>query len=153
LWSAASRGAAYDEVVPVLEAFRSRPWFKHTYAIDARTSEFLARQDALTGRANCDYEPRTVLERVHCPVLAIFGARDPLVPSALSADVFAAALRKAGNTDVTIRTFERAGHGMQVDDASGELAPGYLELMSAWILERTGRTEAESNARLNRIAK
>jgi len=48
------------------------------------------------------FEPNSVLARVTCPVLAIFGERDDMVPSARSADVFASALQRAGNGDVTI---------------------------------------------------
>ena len=87
-----------------------------------------------------DYDPVPVLEKVRCPVLAIWGADDTNVPVDRSIAVFDEALRRAGNKDYTLKIFPNADHGLQLPPAKrtsdGEFVPGYLETITDWILER-----------------
>jgi pimeloyl-ACP methyl ester carboxylesterase len=85
------------------------------------------------------YDPVPVLERITCPVLAIFGERDPLVPVARSVEIFEEAFAAAGNTDTTIHVFPGADHRIRTGNPL-EFAPGYLALMGDWLQQRTGRT-------------
>lgn len=92
-----------------------------------------------------------LLERIRCPVLAVFGERNTLVDGKESAQVYATALRKAGNADVTVKMFPDADHALFLSQAGGmkELqqsflkpadqkvfAPGYLDLISEWVQRR-----------------
>ena len=68
-----------------------------------------------------------------CPVLAIYGECDVLVPVEKSIEVYKEALEKAGNSDYTIKVFPKASHAVMVDD---NYAEGYLEFMTSWLVDR-----------------
>lgn len=100
------------------------PWFRH----------FLS------------YDPRPVLVKVKCPVLAINGERDLQVEPAQNLPVIEAALRVAGNTDATVKELSGLNHLFQASKtgAISEYAqieetinPAALELVAEWIAERT----------------
>ncbi len=91
------------------------------------------------------YDPVPALEKVHCPVLAIFGERDLQVPSDLNKPKIEAALLRAGNNDVTVRIFPKANHLFQSAETGSpteyerlkkEFVPGFLDTMTEWILKR-----------------
>lgn len=56
------------------------------------------------------FEPVAVLRRVTCPVFAAFGGRDVQVPEALNRARLEAALKDAGNRQVTVRVYPDANH-------------------------------------------
>ena len=59
-------------------------------------------------------DPADFLPRVHCPVLALFGETDRLVPAARSAALFRQYLSEAGNADVEIVVFPGWGHALDM---------------------------------------
>ncbi len=61
-------------------------------------------------RLNLAYDPATALARVHCPVLAVFGGRDPRVPAPRNSDLWATALRKGGNHRYAVTTIPSGNH-------------------------------------------
>ena len=79
------------------------------------------------------HDPYAILARVTCPVLAIYGECDVLVPVEKSIEVYKEALEKAGNSDYTIKVFPKASHAVMVDD---NYAEGYLEFMTSWLVDR-----------------
>lgn len=91
------------------------------------------------------YEPAADWAKVKIPVLAIFGGLDTQVLAETNAPPLEAALKEAGNSDVTIITLPSANHLMQ-DAVTGELdeygtlkqefTADFLPTLSAWILER-----------------
>ncbi len=89
------------------------------------------------------YEPMPALEKVRCPVLAIFGESDTLTPVAATTANYRKGLSKAGNRDYTIKVFPEADHALLVwpkPDAPTHwpvLAAGYLETMTNWIDKHT----------------
>ncbi|MGA7669937.1 MAG: alpha/beta fold hydrolase [Nitrolancea sp.] len=82
------------------------------------------------------YDPVAALEQITCPMLALFGEFDPLVPVEESARIFEEAARAADNHDLTIHIFPGADHRIRVGDAL-HFASGYLETMSDWLRRRT----------------
>ena len=90
-----------------------------------------------------DYDPAPALEKVKCPVLAIFGERDTFLPVEKSVRVWRDSLQKAGNDDVTIKVFPRGGHGLQEVETGGlkemtkltNFVDGYFATMRDWVLE------------------
>lgn len=91
------------------------------------------------------YDPMPALERVTCPVLAIFGELDTLTPVAETIDNYRRGLAKAANTNATIRVFPNADHALLVwpgktDQAHWPtLAAGYVDLMTDWIKQVAAR--------------
>lgn len=131
LHDAAVRQLPYEQVATtLLEPARGTPGA--TYFGE------LAEQDwpFFVLNAQRPYDPVASLERITCPVLALFGERDPLVPAAESAKIFERAFAVAGNTDVTIHIFPDADHRIRTGDPLA-FAPGYLTLMGEWLQQHT----------------
>ena len=85
-----------------------------------------------------------VLEKVTCPVLAVFGAKDTFLPAEKSARIWQTALEKAGNKDVTIRVFPDGDHSL-IESKTGGLketararrfVPGFFETLRDWTLKQ-----------------
>lgn len=95
-----------------------------------------------------DHDPTESLERVHVPVLALFGELDLQVPPEVNREPLQQALDRGGNRDVTIHVLPKANHlfltartGSPNEYPTMEkvFVPGFLEMMTDWILERFGR--------------
>ena len=80
-------------------------------------------------RALVDYDPRHALKRTEVPVLALFGAHDPIVPVEPSVAVFEEAVRP---DLLTVVVLPDADHRMQVEDPP-RLAEGYLGSLSTFV--------------------
>jgi uncharacterized protein len=85
-------------------------------------------------RPNVDFDPVPVLEKVKCPVIAFFGEKDVLVPPEGNVSIMEAALKKAGNKDVTIKVLPAVGHMLSLP--SGKTPPGYYDVMIEWLKRR-----------------
>jgi pimeloyl-ACP methyl ester carboxylesterase len=84
-----------------------------------------------------DHDPVPVLERVTCPVLAIWGERDLYVPVAASAERFAAALGRAGNGSFRLEVVPDADHGLRLPATGGAergpRIPDLMDMVVAWL--------------------
>ena len=91
-----------------------------------------------------EYDPMPALEKVKCPVLAVFGELDTLTPVTETSANYRRGLKKAANNDVTIKVFPNADHSLLVWPKPNDqvhwpvLAPGYLETMTTWINKHVG---------------
>jgi len=101
----------------------STPWFSH----------FLS------------YDPRPVLRKVQCPVLAMIGENDLQVPYRQNLDEIEAALKAGGNPDYTIahlpalnHLFQTSKSGLPAEYAQIEetIAPSALDMIADWIETR-----------------
>jgi fermentation-respiration switch protein FrsA (DUF1100 family) len=59
------------------------------------------------------YDPYPTLERVKCPVLAVNGSKDLQVPAKENLAAISEALKKGGNTNVTIKEYPNLNHLFQ----------------------------------------
>jgi pimeloyl-ACP methyl ester carboxylesterase len=143
------RGAGeFEELESAHAAVENKTWFTHVGRCD--------RKLFYSARKVVEYNPGPTWEKVHCPVLVIYGANDRSLPPEESLPIIRRGLDKARNPDVTIKVFPRADHGLMVSDTGGPkeardrtrakkpadapaFAPGYLEFMSGWINERFGK--------------
>jgi hypothetical protein len=91
------------------------------------------------------YDPALALTKVKCPALALFGEKDLQVPPKQSEKPMIDALEKSGNKDYKVVIFPNANHLFQSANTGSpseygslpkEFAPGFLETVSGWILER-----------------
>lgn len=94
------------------------------------------------------YDPRPILQKVKCPLLAINGEKDLQVPPEENLKAIAEALKAGGNDKFTIRKlpglnhlFQTAQSGSPSEYAKIEetIAPAALLLIGDWILERTAK--------------
>ncbi|MDP2055785.1 MAG: alpha/beta fold hydrolase [Acidobacteriota bacterium] len=108
------------------EAFEAllSPWFRRFLALD----------------------PRSYLEKVKCPVLAIVGEKDLQVPPAENLQGIERALERGANRRATVRQLAGVNHNLQTA-RTGKLseyflieetvAPSVLELLSSWMKDVT----------------
>ena len=86
------------------------------------------------------YDPVPVLEQLQQPVLAIWGSLDRIMPVAASARAMQQALERGGNQHYVLRVIPDASHSARTvadSETAGALAPGYVEMMVAWIRDVT----------------
>ncbi len=96
-------------------------------------------------RSFLDHDAQPALESVKCPTLLIFGGLDRQVPPEMNREAMVGALERAGNSDYFVRTFPTANHLFQSAKTGSpseygtlgkEFVPGFLDLMTDWILEK-----------------
>jgi hypothetical protein len=112
--------------------------------VKARVEAMMKQVQSPWFRYFLTYDPEPALERVHCPVLALFGELDLQVPAEMDRTAMEQALRKGGNKDFTLKILPKANHlfltavtGSPTEYASlkKEFVPGFLETMTDWILK------------------
>lgn len=90
------------------------------------------------------YDPAKDLEKVKCPVLALFGEKDLQVLANLNETAMKNALEKAGNKNFTTKIFKDANHLFQKADSGlldeyafleKKFVDGYLEYIIDWLQE------------------
>jgi fermentation-respiration switch protein FrsA (DUF1100 family) len=96
------------------------------------------------------YDPKPILMKVRCPVLAINGELDLQVPPKENLSVIEAALKAGGNKNYTIRELPKLNHlfqsaqtGSLLEYAKIEetISPIALETITRWILTQTGQNK------------
>lgn len=132
----------FEELDRAQVAVLGRPWFGHVHRCDRALFEW--------ARQNVNYDSEPSWEKVHCPVLVIYGEADRSSgpPKPLIA-VIRRGLAKAENRDVTVRVFPGADHALcrartgspkeTATHAPGdapEFVPGYLDAMTDWLAGR-----------------
>ena len=92
------------------------------------------------------YDPAPTLEMVKCPVLALNGENDLQVPPKENLPVIEAALKKAGNKNVTIKELPGLNHLFQPSETGNPadygkieetFSPVALKIMADWIIQQT----------------
>ena len=158
LFRAVRTGEGWDEAQRVVEeqaraAIAQMPEAQRNAIADVDTFVKTRAQQQLIAvrlpwfRFFLEFDPATVLEKVDVPVLALFGEKDLQVPPDVNVEPMRAALERAPTDDFTIEVIPGANHLFQeaVTGSPNEYAtlkkefvPGFLELMTNWILKRTG---------------
>jgi pimeloyl-ACP methyl ester carboxylesterase len=135
----------FEDLEKAQAKVKRHAWFASVHACD-QTLFYSARR-------NVDYNTEPSWEKVHCPVLVIYGGKDTSSgpPEPLIA-VIRRGLKKANNKDVTIRVFPNADHSLCSTKESGRdqaqragarqaqndpgFVSGYLDLMTEWLGKR-----------------
>lgn len=111
----------------------------------ALRAEFLTSVRSPWFRYFLTHDPRPALRKVQCPVLALFAEKDVQVTPKENAAGVEAALKEAGNKDVTLKEFAGLNHLFQTCKTGAvseyglieeTLAPAVLEAISEWLLKR-----------------
>ncbi len=117
---------------------------KHAYAKE-KAESIISTYNSRWMKYFLSYDPKNALEKVSCPVLALFGELDLQVPPAQNEKPMRDALAKSGSRDVTFKIFPKANHLFQTatDGNPGEygklpkeFVDGFLDYISEWILNR-----------------
>lgn len=91
------------------------------------------------------HDPAETLSKVTVPVLALFGEKDTQVPPSANVEPLKAALKKAGNQDVTVTIIPGANHLFQAAQTGSpneyqtlpkEFAPGVVDAIVNWVTAR-----------------
>ncbi len=115
--------------------------------LDAQTEQALAQVKTPWMRWFLKHDPREVLEKVKCPVLALIGSLDLQVPPKENLPEIEHALQKAGNASATVKElpglnhlFQEAKTGQVPEYAVIEqtLAPAALEEVTGWLRKQFG---------------
>jgi uncharacterized protein len=139
------RGGSFEQLDAAQREVSDERWFKDYV-------HRLGPKDFAFAQKNIAYDGRPVLERVRCPVLVIVGEHDRIVPAKKSVIIMEDILTKAGNKNVTVKTFAEADHFMQVSNSRGPqetfakdrgktFAPGYFSTVTDWIAGLDGRSQ------------
>ncbi len=129
---------------------KTASWFEYIHLCDAPLF--------YSARRNIEQDTEPWWEKVHCPVLALFGDKDTSSgpPEPLVA-IIRRGLAKAGNPNLTVRIFANADHSLCHTRTGGHkeareraqakskatgphFVDGYLTAMSVWLERQVGGT-------------
>lgn len=94
-----------------------------------------------------DYDPAVDLAKVRCPVLTLTGEFDLQVPAKMNTIKMEEIFASTGHEDYTIEIVPKANHLFQETETGAfseyaelpkEFVPGFLDLISDWLVERLG---------------
>lgn len=133
-WEVARTGGeGWDRLQTATQNARDKKWL-------ARAQPATKLEDIVPSwKLEMGYDPMPALEKVKCPVLAVFGELDTLTPVTETIANYRKGLGKAGNKDLTIKVFPHADHALLVWPGPNDkahwpiLAAGYLDTMTNWI--------------------
>jgi hypothetical protein len=133
-WEVARTGGeGWDRLQAATQNARDKKWL-------ARAQPATKLEDIVPSwKLEMGYDPMPALEKVKCPVLAIFGELDTFTPVAETKANYQKGLGRAGNKNLTIKVFPNADHALLVWPKPNDqnhwpvLAAGYLDMMTNWI--------------------
>lgn len=140
VWSFA-RDPRIERYQRAYESAREKGWFSR---IDAPSAD----ADWTWSRLNLHYDPSPALQRVRCPVLALYGERDRNVVPSENIPNLRRDLAIAENRDVTIEIIPDADHGLRLVEPDGTPRPlhrqvghppGLWPRIVDWVNERASR--------------
>jgi pimeloyl-ACP methyl ester carboxylesterase len=127
-----------------------QPWFQYSLMPDLGISIPPPPSKIAGLRRLVTFDPtETLLSVSSTPTLALYGALDRNVDAAHSAEQLREYLRRAGDRDVTIKTYPNAGHQLIVSKSgyNGDATPpkrfvaDYPQIMITWLAQRRFTTE------------
>jgi pimeloyl-ACP methyl ester carboxylesterase len=138
LWMNVARtGEGYDAFAKKREqAIRENKQWMLSYFSDEYTS---AAQMHWDWEHILAFDSRIALKSVTCPVLGVFGEEDPLTNAAEAAKSLREGLLGAGNMDVTVKVFPKAGHSLSETPSGSRMATGVFDTLRSWLLARVHR--------------
>lgn len=85
--------------------------------------------------AYADFDARPYEERITAPVLMLYGTADSSMPLVQGPATVQQALLEAGNTQLTVRYYQGANHGLKLGHSTdGPLAPGVARDLARWVV-------------------
>lgn len=137
-FTVARTGLGWEDFAKTIQQAKGKKWWDHVTKGGSSLEEL---RD--TWRTLYSYDPSLALEKLTCPVLALFGQLDTSTPVAPTIANMKRALTTARNTKFTHREFSNAGHGLlEVSTgarseipAATRFAPGVFETTGTFLRE------------------
>lgn len=130
-------GGTPQDSSAVVAPLQKYPVLRRAYGLDTRSAEYL---QTLLAAPEWWISADVFLWELNQPTLAIFGERDTVVDWRESIDVYRTSFARAGNRDLTIRTFKEADHDMFPPAAKRSqdslFVDGYIDAMITWLAAR-----------------
>ena len=131
-------GEEWEALAAAADRARGEGWFAYTGPVPPRPAQ------PRGPNPDVDRDPVPVLRRVGCPVLALYGERDPIVPLAENRPRLEEGLREGRCPDYTVVVFPTAEHLMvETPTGAGKEFPyatqfitGYFPTMLDWLRRR-----------------
>jgi hypothetical protein len=134
-------GTGWDEYAAALARSRERSWLPYLPLPAEPQEDRWAQQ-----RLFYHYDPAPALAALRCPVLALFGAKDPGIPVEKNQSLWRQALARGGHRDHALIVVPAANHIM-FEAGSGSMfeipaldrfAPDYRPILIEWLRDRLG---------------
>lgn len=133
--------ATWEELAAAMERTKDAGWAGYVSRPSSR-ERFAARAPVVWRFFS--YDPAADLERVSCPVLALFGGRDIIVPPDRNVGPLEEGLKRGGKADVTIKVFPAGDHVLNETPTGAmrdapflkRLVPGYLDAVRDWLEDK-----------------
>jgi fermentation-respiration switch protein FrsA (DUF1100 family) len=138
-------GGKWEEFQHSLERGRRSSWAKYAWSLERpRTAE-----EAAGSRAQMERNPLPTLQQVTCPILAIFGGSDTVVPYKENMARMKEALQQSRYADFTFHVLPRSMHIFTRSESGADAdiphtthwLPEHLDIIADWILARTRDTQ------------
>lgn len=128
-------GEGWDRFAAMMQHAKGKKWLDY---VPKPASLGELRHD---WRTIYSYDPSLALQKVACPVLALFGDLDKSTPVAQTIANMRRALRIAGNNQFTCKVFPKGNHGLLESETGGNseipklkrFVPELFDTMTAWL--------------------
>jgi uncharacterized protein len=137
----------WEKLETEVQKIRNEPWFHHVAVM--RHSSW--NSSWMNYGTDIDFDPVPVFENLNIPILSLLGERDPETPVEETVAILER-IKKQGNKDITIKVFPEADHQIELPrevKSRPRYAPGYLETMINWTLERVSVNNAKRIEQFN----
>ncbi len=132
-------GQDWDRFAASMQQAKDKKWFTYVPHSFSDLNELRYYWKTLYS-----YDPTPALEKVTCPVLALFGELDKSTPVPETIANMDRALKKAGTNGFTFKVFPKGIHGLLEGEtgANSEIprlkrfVPGFFETMTDWLRQR-----------------
>jgi dienelactone hydrolase len=137
-YEVARTGKGWTELQSILETARGEAWLGYT----APPNNLERLQQ--TYQAIMTYDPIPALEKLHIPILAVWGSKDTFVPVPQTVERFKRAMAKAGNRNYIIKIYPNGSHSM-LETKTGSpstggketnFSPGLYKMETDWLLNK-----------------
>ncbi len=128
-------GQGWEKFAAAMQQSKGKKWLDY---VPKSSSPDELRHDWQTVYS---FNPSLALEKVTCPVLALFGELDKSTPVPQTIANMQRALRIAGNTNFTYKVFPKGNHGLLESETGGNsevpklkrFVPELFDMMTTWL--------------------
>lgn len=129
-------GQDWERLAAMMQQAKGKKWFDYVPHFFSDLNEL-----RYYWRTLYSYDPALALEKVSCPILALFGELDNSTPVPQTIANMQRALRIAGNANFTYKVFPRGNHGLLESETGGNseiprlrrFVPKLFDTMTIWL--------------------